>query len=66
MAEIMKKIKHGEFSSVADKNPPRGKLDGSIMKKYSHGEFSGAGGKSSNAKPSSWSTAKIKQGSHNS
>ena len=62
----MKKIKHGEFSKVADKTPAREKLDSSIMKKYSHGEFSGAGGKSSSAKPDSWSTTKIKQGSHNS
>ena len=44
----MKKVKHGEFSSVADKTPARGKLDGGIMKKYSHGEFSGAGGKAPN------------------
>ena len=62
----MKKYKHAELSEVADKTPAREKLDSGIMKKYSHGEFSGAGGKSSNAKPSSWSTAKIKQGSHNS
>ena len=65
MSEIMKKIKHGEFSKVADKTPPRGKLDSSIMKEYKHGEFSGAGGKAANAKPASWSTTKIKQGSFN-
>ena len=66
MSDIMKKYKHGEFSKVADKTPPRGKLDSSIMKEYSHGEFSDAGGKAANAKPESWSKAKIKQGSFNS
>ena len=61
----MKKVKHGEFSSVADKTPARGKLDGGIMKKYSHGEFSGAGGKASKEKPEAWSKEKIKHGSFN-
>ena len=36
-----------------------------MNKKYSHGEFSDAGGKAANAKPDSWSTTKIKQGSFN-
>ena len=66
MSEIMKKIKHGEFSKVADGAPSKEKIQGSMNKKYSHGEFSDAGGKSSNAKPDSWSTTKIKQGSFNS
>ena len=66
MSEIMKKIKHAEMSSVADKTPARGKLDGSIMKKYSHGEFSGAGGKAPKEKLEAFASARIKQGSHNS
>ena len=65
MSEIMKKVKHGEFSSVADKTPARGKLDGGIMKKYSHGEFSGAGGKAPKEKLEAFASARIKQGSHN-
>ena len=65
MSEIMKKVKHGEFSKVADGTPAREKLDSGIMKEYKHGEFSGAGGKAANAKPASWSKEKIKQGSFN-
>ena len=62
----MKMYKQGEVSEVSDtlmanENPQAG-----MLKKYSHGEFSDAGGKSSNAKPDSWSTTKIKQGSFNS
>ncbi len=66
MSEIMKKIKHGEFSKVADGAPSKEKIQGGMNKKYSHGEFSDAGGKAANAKPESWSKAKIKQGSFNS
>ena len=66
MSEIMKKIKHGEFSKVADKAPSKEKIQGDMHKKYSQGEFSNAGGKSSSPKPASWSKAKITQGSHNS
>ena len=62
----MKKIKHGEFSKVADGAPSKEKIQGVMNKKYSHGEFSDAGGKAANAKPESWSKAKIKQGSFNS
>ena len=61
----MKKYKHGEFSKVADKAPSKEKIQGGMHKKYSHGEFSDAGGKAANAKPDSWSTTKIKQGSFN-
>ena len=61
----MKKYKHGEFSNVADKAPSKEKIQGDMNKKYSHGEFSDAGGKAANAKPESWSKAKIKQGSFN-
>ena len=65
MSDIMKKYKHGEFSKVADGAPSKEKIQGSMNKKYSHGEFSDAGGKAANAKPDSWSTTKIKQGSFN-
>ena len=44
MSDIMKKYKHGEFSSVADKAPSKEKIQGNMHKKYSQGEFSGAGG----------------------
>ncbi len=45
---IMKKYKHGEFSSVADKAPSKEKIQGNMHKKYSHGELSDAGGKAPN------------------
>tara|TARA_Y100000401_G_scaffold27808_1_gene20020 strand:+ start:100 stop:300 length:201 start_codon:yes stop_codon:yes gene_type:complete len=66
MADIMKKYKHGEMSKVADGNFAKEKPQASVMKKYSQGEFSGAGGKAPKDKLESWSSAKIKQGSHNS
>ena len=66
MSEIMKKYKHGEFSSVADRAPSKEKIQGNMHKKYSQGEFSGAGGKAPKESLESWSKAKIKQGSHNS
>ncbi len=46
--------------------PTKEKPQASVMKKYSQGEFSGAGGKAPKDKLESWSSAKIKQGSHNS
>jgi len=49
MSDIMKKIKHAEMSSVADKAPSKEKPQASMMKKYKQGEFSDAGGKSSKA-----------------
>ena len=61
----MKKYKHGEFSSVADKAPSKEKIQGNMHKKYSQGEFSGAGGKAPKESLESWSKAKIKQGSFN-
>ena len=66
MSDIMKKIKHAEMSSVADKAPSKEKPQASMMKKYSQGEFSGAGAKASKDKLESWSTTKIKHGSFNS
>ena len=66
MSEIMKKVKHGEFSKVADGTPAREKLDSGIMKEYKHGEFSGAGGKAPKEKLDAFASARIKQGSHNS
>ena len=62
----MKKYKHAEMSSVADKAPSKEKPQASMTKKYKQGEFSDAGGKSSKESLESWSKAKIKQGSHNS
>jgi len=46
--------------------PTKEKPQASVMKKYSQGEFSGAGAKAPKDKLESWSSAKIKQGSHNS
>ncbi len=66
MSEIMKKYKHGEFSSVADKAPSKEKIQGNMHKKYSQGEFSGAGGKAPKEKLEAFASARIKQGSHNS
>ena len=66
MSDIMKKIKHGEMSSVADGTPSKEKIQGNMHKKYSQGEFSGVGGKAPKESLESWSKAKIKQGSHNS
>ena len=65
MSEIMKKVKHGEFSKVADGTPAREKLDSGIMKEYKHGELSADVSKKPKEKMESWSKAKITQGSHN-
>ena len=62
---IMKKYTQGEMGQTYGLDRKE-KLSASMMKEYKQGEFSDAGGKSANAKPSSWSKAKITQGSHNS
>jgi len=66
MSDIMKKYKHAEMSSVADKAPSKEKPQASMMKKYKHGEFSDAGGKAPKEKLEAFASARIKQGSHNS
>jgi len=43
MSDIMKKYKHAEMSSVADKAPSKEKPQASMMKKYKQGGKSSKG-----------------------
>ena len=62
---IMKKYTQGEMGQTYGLDRKE-KPSASMTNEYKQGEFSDAGGKSANAKPASWSKAKITQGSHNS